>query len=334
MNKPLVSIVTPSFNQAAYLEQTILSVLNQDYPEIEYIIIDGNSTDNSVNIIRRYADHIAYWVSEPDKGQSHAINKGFARARGEIVAWLNSDDLYLPRAVSDAVDSLECNPRVGMVYSNCLKINKESKITGWCKSRQFDLLDLLSFNIIPQPTVFLRRDTVTTVGGLDTSLHLPFDHQMWVRVVASVPILYQDRYWAAARLHPASKNATRWADFGKEATVLLKGLATNPEISSLLAAHENRILAGLACFTGNYLMVSGDVRAATHEFVRALRLQPGIFRRSWLQLGVLVLMWLKLVRPGRSFESLRRWRRFFMSKPDFPREYIKYSPSEIVKVKK
>ncbi|HCR71136.1 MAG TPA: glycosyltransferase, partial [Anaerolineae bacterium] len=155
---PLVSIVTPSFNQAEFLEKTIQSVLMQDYPYIEYIVIDGGSTDGSVDVIKKYQDKIRYWVSEPDKGQTEAINKGFAKATGDILAWINSDDTYNPKAVGEAVLYLIENPDVAMVYADCNFIDEQDNVIGKFNAKQTNYKLLREgFVHIPQQTMFFRK---------------------------------------------------------------------------------------------------------------------------------------------------------------------------------
>jgi hypothetical protein len=166
----LVSIITPSYNQVAYLEQTIQSVFRQDYPRIEYIVIDGGSTDNSFEIIRKYVDRLAYWISERDSGQAEAINKGFKRARGEILAWLNSDDYYLPNTISAAVKCFEENPDVVMIYGDMLAVDGSGQTINVLKYKQYSLEDLLCFQIIGQPSVFFRRRTESRPVGYHVSL--------------------------------------------------------------------------------------------------------------------------------------------------------------------
>ena len=168
---PLVTIVTPSFNQVEYLEQTLNSVLGQDYPNLEYLVVDGGSTDGSLEVIRKYEDRLAWWVSEPDHGQADAINKGFARATGKYVAWLNSDDLYFPGAIRKAVETLEQSPHIGLVYGNLLSINARGEHVNSIRYQQYALEDLLAFQIIGQPTVFMRRSTLEEVGYLSEEYH-------------------------------------------------------------------------------------------------------------------------------------------------------------------
>jgi glycosyltransferase involved in cell wall biosynthesis len=184
---PKVSIVTPSYNQGQFLEQTIQSVLSQDYPNIEYIIIDGGSTDESREIIERYADQIDYWVSEPDKGQSDAINKGFRKATGEIIAWLNSDDVYLPGAVSTAVEQFRKNRELTLFYGDCVFIGERGEFLRYfdeCEEyNRFRLLNCSDF--IMQPTTFFRRAAAEAVGFLDESLHWAMDWDLWCKLVVS-----------------------------------------------------------------------------------------------------------------------------------------------------
>ncbi len=203
---PLVTIVTPSYNQAAFLEHTIRSVLAQDYPHIEYIIVDGGSTDGSVDILRKYEKHLAWWVSEPDRGQSHAIRKGFERARGDILAWLNSDDLYTPYAVREAVEFLERHPDVGMVYADALYIDEEGYVLGKFPAAQTDYRRMMRGYVhIPQATTFFRASVYREVGPLREDMYYAFDYDLWVRIAKRYPIRYVPRLWAYFRIHLNSK---------------------------------------------------------------------------------------------------------------------------------
>lgn len=205
---PLVSIVTPSYNQGHFLEQTIQSVLTQDYPNLEYIIVDGGSTDNSLEIIHQYADKLSWWVSERDNGHADALNKGFAHATGEIYAWLNSDDTYQPGAIQQAVDYLLAHPNISMVYSDANLIDEQGKYLGRFPARQTDYAHMLNGSVnIPQATTFFWAHLWQQVGPLDLTLKYAFDYDLWVRLAKVAPIVYLTETWANFRLHEAGKTA-------------------------------------------------------------------------------------------------------------------------------
>jgi len=205
-DQPLVTIITPSFNQARYLEATIQSVLSQDYPRIEYMIVDGGSTDGSVDVIKKYESKLAWWVSEKDKGQTDAINKGFATAKGEILAWINSDDTYEPGAVSAAVKYLQEHPEVGMVYGDCNFINESGRVVGKFRSAQTNYRLLRQgYAHIPQQTMFLRADLWKKVGPLDPSFYFAMDYDLWTRIASRSEIKYVPQTWANFRLHTSGK---------------------------------------------------------------------------------------------------------------------------------
>ena len=270
----LVSIVTPSYNQAAFLEQTIQSVLAQEYPHVEYLVIDGGSTDHSVEIIKRYADRLAHWVSEKDNGQADAINKGLRRAKGEILGWLNSDDYYLQGTISAVVQHFEQNPGVVMVYGDMLAVDGRGQTINVLRYKQLSLQDLLCFQIIGQPSVFFRRSALEKAGLLDTSFHFMLDHHLWVRLAQQGRILHVPQVWSAARYHPQAKNRARAAEFGREAFRILSWAQMQPGLAEALAGVKRRAHASAQRYNARYLLDGGQAAAALGAWFRALFLHP------------------------------------------------------------
>lgn len=203
---PLVSIITPSYGQASYIEQTIQSVLSQDYPNIEYIVIDGGSKDGTVDILKRYSDRLK-WVSEPDEGQTDAINKGFRMATGSIFAWLNADDLYVPGTISTIVNFFNANPDIAFVYGDVMALNGEEKAFGIrTHVRQTNFKELVTGgdNIV-QPGAFWRAEVWHTIGELDKSLRYTMDYEYWMRAASRYELRYIPICLARERLHTYAK---------------------------------------------------------------------------------------------------------------------------------
>lgn len=271
---PLISIVMPSFQQAAYLEQALRSVLEQDCPEMEVLVVDGGSTDGSVEIIRRYADRLDWWVSEKDRGQAEGINKGLARARGKYVAWLNSDDLYLPGAVSTAVAALEAYPECGMLFGDVLAIDATGQTTNVMRYGPWSLEELMRFFIIGQPGVFLRRDALLRAGLLDESYHLLLDHHLWLRVAQQAPMRYLAQPLAAARFHPQAKNVARAAAFGQEAYRIVDWMQAQPQLAAPFARNRRKIWAGAHRMNARYLLDGGQPGPALRAYLRCLAAHP------------------------------------------------------------
>jgi len=274
-NLPRVSIITPSFNQAAYLEATIQSVLSQDYTNLEYMIVDGGSTDGSVEIIKKYASQLVWWVSEPDKGQADAINKGLARASGDIVAWLNSDDLYQPGAIWRAVVNMQANPAVGLAYADVHAIDAAGKAVNMITYKQYNLGDLLAFRIIGQPSVFMRRAILKQAGYLNLDFHYLLDHQLWIRMARLAGLKYVPEVWSAARYHPGAKNVAQPAAFGLEAYRILAWAETQPGLMEYTQANQRRVNAGAQRLAARYLLDGGAPRQALQTYFKALINDPG-----------------------------------------------------------
>jgi glycosyltransferase involved in cell wall biosynthesis len=213
---PLVSIVTPSYNQGRFLQRTIESVLNQSYPNIEYVVIDGGSTDESVDILRSYGDRFK-WVSEKDRGQTHAINKGMARVSGEILAYLNSDDVLLPGAIERVVDFFRRHPKCDMVYGDADYIDENDRVTGRYNTAEYSYNRLLEDCMVCQPAAFWTRRIAEKIGPFDESLDFTMDYDYWLRIAnASGEIYFIPEKLACSRLYPDTKTMSARSKIYKE----------------------------------------------------------------------------------------------------------------------
>jgi len=231
---PKISIVTPSYNQVQFLEETILSVLNQNYPNLEYIIIDGGSTDGSVEIIKKYEKHLAYWVSEPDRGQSHAINKGFAMSSGSILAWLNSDDIYVGKALFE-VGGIFSKSESLWVAGNCYVIHTDGTANLGRGKPKGGYLSLFVNCQYSQPAVFWKREIWEKVGKIDENLHFSFDYDLWLRFSNYQKFPYwTDVYLASFRIHDQSKTSSQKEKFDYEDSIVIKKNTKNKRLIEVM----------------------------------------------------------------------------------------------------
>lgn len=214
MTLPRISIVTPSFNQAQFIEQTICSVLDQGYPNLEYFVMDGGSTDGTVEILKKYEKHLTGWASEKDRGQTHAINKGFARATGDVYAYLNSDDWYLPGSLQTVGEHFAAHSETGLLHGRCVRTEED----GIRRDVQFgniqtvaEILDLWGVwwqqRQFVQPEVFWSRALAQKVGPFNESLHLVMDYEYWLRaILAGAKVVPLDLEVVCFRFHAAQKS--------------------------------------------------------------------------------------------------------------------------------
>jgi glycosyltransferase involved in cell wall biosynthesis len=215
VDAPLVSVVTPCLDQAAFVWEAIDSVRAQDYPNVEHIVVDAGSTDGTVDILRGY-DHLR-WISEPDRGQSHGLNKGVALARGDIIGWLNADDAYTPHAISEGVAALR-ETTAGLVYADVTRIDDDGVNPRRIRSRgEFDLWTELNLGCgIYSPAVFFTRAAWDGVGGADEALHMTMDYDLWLRIGERFGAAHVDAVWSIQRIHDDAKTMRHYDEFWPE----------------------------------------------------------------------------------------------------------------------
>jgi len=229
-NTPLVSIVTPSCNKGPYIEETLLSIRNQTYKNIEHIVIDGGSTDETLSILKKYSP-VLVWVSEPDKGQSDAINKGWRIAKGDIIAYLNADDTYLPNAVEIAVNFFLKHPETAMIYGDGIFSDEKGKFLMNFTAGEFKLKNLVfcKDNIL-QPAVFLRKTVFETIGDVDADLHLAMDLDYWIRTGLRYKVNYIPQQLATAKIYLDAKSSAQMHKYVMEYEHILEKLFSNPQL--------------------------------------------------------------------------------------------------------
>lgn len=225
---PRITIVTPSRNQGDFIEETIRSVLLQGYPNLEYIIIDGGSTDQTVAILQRYDDWI-HWISEPDAGQADAINKGFRRATGDIFAYLNSDDTYLPNTLATIAAEFESHPDVGLLYGDCLATYADGTPRGTIYGHPFDVGRMIQRGeFVPQQAAFWRNTAMQAAGMFDPTLHFCMDHDFFIRIGRTCPGLYLAQPLATFRFHDTSKSVSSEEKHWQESMLVSKRYGLHP----------------------------------------------------------------------------------------------------------
>lgn len=223
MTYPVISVIVPSFNQVSFLEETLLSVIQQNYPDLQLIVIDGGSTDNSVEIIKRYEHNIYYWVSEPDGGQTSGLIKGFDRSTGEIQCWLNSDDIHMPCTLHEVASYFQNHPSTDAVFGNTLWVDEKTRPIREQREIPFNrFIWMYTYNYIPGQSMFWRKSIYDKVGGLDPAFNLAMDADLWIRFATHGKIAHTRRIWSKMRFYPEQKNRSLRSDSDNEDLLIRK----------------------------------------------------------------------------------------------------------------
>jgi glycosyltransferase involved in cell wall biosynthesis len=301
MTDPLVSIVTPSYNQAAFLEETMLSVLEQDYRRIEYVVVDDGSTDESPEIIRGYADRLAWWTRQENAGQPAALNRGFAHTSGELLGFLNSDDTLLPGAVSAFVEAFGDNRELLLVYGDAVTRENGREI-GTLRAREWDPRELVrtGANPVPQQASMWRREAWELAGPFDEGSFFFFEYEFLVRLAVHGRAKRLERPLATFRLHASSKTVEHSPAKAEDAVRVAETFFTGPSFPPELRRHARRGRASYHLRAAFVYYQAAHIQRARRQFLRALLLAPRAFSRLHLLLFAKSLVPERIVRRRRS----------------------------------
>ena len=263
------------------MEQTIQSVISQDVRGKEILLVDGGSTDGSLEIIRKYADHFAWWVSEPDAGQGDGINKGLRRAQADVVGWLNSDDTYQPGTLQKVLTAWRTNSDAVLIYGDVLAVDELGKPIQVIPCGSYTLQDLCKFRIINQPAVFMKRTILEQVGYLNLDYQYLLDHVLWLKMGLHGKIIRVPEVWSCGRFHPSAKNVANADEFGEEAHRISRWLLNDPAYREVIKGIENNILAGADRMDARYHLDAGNYRSAFVSYIRGMRTNLSMILPEW-----------------------------------------------------
>jgi glycosyltransferase involved in cell wall biosynthesis len=306
MQTPKISVVTPSLNQSQFLEETILSVRGQEYPNLEHIIMDGGSTDGTLEILEKYQNtYNLRWISEPDKGQSDAINKGFRIAQGDIIGWVNSDDTYMPGAVIKAVEVFNTRPDIGWVYGNGYWVDSDGRVLCVYQGKPFDYKELVvnGMYFIPQPSLFFRRNLLNNIGFLDENIHTTMDYDFFLRLGLRARAEYIPAIMATRRLHSGAKSIGIITSFYKDVLRALNKLFDTPALPGDIRKFERQAYSKCYLVGGYHYFEGYQYSQARALFWQAIKRDPRPYRKEFYIALVLILeSWLKIrvIYPGLS----------------------------------
>jgi len=284
---PTITIITPSLNQGDFIKNTIDSILDQDYPAVEYQVRDGGSTDKTLAILKSYREKLR-WFSEPDTGQANAINRGWTQSQGEIVAWLNADDYFDPGALRRVGTYFKDHPEVDVLYGDCDIVDYSGKVLQSYPTQPFDYTKLILFtvNFLPQPATFLRRSVLQHIGYLDESLHYVMDFDYWLRAGKAHRFAFLPERLACLRTHDQAKSIANLGRFGKELVRTYERFFSSPDLPEKIGSLKSRAMSNIYYRAADCSFWAGQLAESRGHALKSWMFYPLRLRRLWFYLAL------------------------------------------------